>query len=41
MIMCEQRSIEHEMFEFSFKYTPPNISIPNHISNDENHVWHS
>jgi hypothetical protein len=41
MIMFEQKNIVHEMFKFSFKYTLPNISIPNHISNNENHVLHS
>jgi len=30
----------NKMFEFSFRTTPTNISIPNHISNHNDHVWH-
>jgi hypothetical protein len=29
-----------EMLEFSFRNTPTNISIPNHISNHNDHIWH-
>ncbi len=30
----------HKMFKLNFKNVSSNISIQNHISKDENHVWH-
>jgi hypothetical protein len=29
-----------EMLKLNFKNTSTNISIPNHISNDRDHIWH-
>jgi hypothetical protein len=39
-ILCDSRIIMHEMFKFNFKNKLINILIPNHILNDEGHVWH-
>jgi len=37
-IVHDSKNIMHEMLKFISKITSINISIPNHISNHENHV---
>jgi len=39
-ILCDSRRIMDAMFKFNFKNNLFNILIPNHILNDEGHVWH-
>jgi hypothetical protein len=40
VIVCDYRIIMHELLKFNFVIKLTNISIPNHIVNDQ-HLWHA